>query len=182
VNWPASSAWVTAVGATMGVATNRTPEVTCQTNASKPWGATPPLITSGGGYSLAVPTPAWQASVNSRRGRGVPDVSLNGHAYAIVVGGRWLTVDGTSASAPSFAGIVSLLNSRRKAAGLTTLGFLNPMLYANEDAFNDITIGDNKCASKGWLCCGGYDSTKGWDPVTGLGTPDFRKLEQAISA
>merc|ERR1712232_230055 len=178
-NWPASSAWVTSVGATLGVATNRTPEVTCQVNASKPWGATPPLITSGGGFSSIVPTPDWQTSANSRKGRGVPDVSLNGHAYAIVVGGRWMSVDGTSASAPSFAGMVSTLNARRMAAGLTTLGFLNPLLYANPDVFNDITIGDNRCASRGWLCCGGYEATEGWDPVTGLGTPDFRKLEQA---
>lgn len=77
--------------------------------------------------------------------------------------------------------MVSLLNARRKAAGLATLGFLNPLLYANEDAFNDITVGDNKCASRGAACCGGYDATVGWDPVTGLGTPDFRKLEQAIA-
>jgi len=99
----------------------------------------------------------------------------------MVVGGKWVPVDGTSASAPTFAGMVSPLNGRRKANGLTTLGFLNPLLYANPAAFNDITIGDNKCASKGTLCCGGYDATEGWDPVTGLGTPDFRKLEVAVS-
>merc|ERR1712196_267943 len=135
----------------------------------------------GGDKSYArnhVPSQCVQALL----GRGIPDVSLDGHAYAIVVGGLWGSVDGTSASAPSFAGMVSLMNARRKAAGLTTLGFLNPLLYANEDAFNDITIGDNRCASVGWLCCGGYDATVGWDPVTGLGTPDFRKLEQAIAA
>jgi len=181
VSWPASSAWVTAVGATMGVETDRMPEIVCQVNASKPWGATEPVITSGGGFSNVVPTPEWQVEANPRRGRGVPDVSVNGHAFAIVVGGKWIAVDGTSASAPAFAGMVSLLNARRKARGLTTLGFLNPLLYANPDAFNDITIGDNRCSSKGTSCCGGYDATEGWDPVTGLGTPDFTKLEEAVS-
>eukprot|EP00929_Paragymnodinium_shiwhaense_P011001 TRINITY_DN11619_c0_g1_i1.p1 TRINITY_DN11619_c0_g1~~TRINITY_DN11619_c0_g1_i1.p1 ORF type:complete len:634 (-),score=111.15 TRINITY_DN11619_c0_g1_i1:603-2447(-) len=182
VNWPASSAWVTSVGATLGVATDRSPEVVCQVNASTPWGATPPVITSGGGYSGIIATPEWQINANSQNGRGVPDVAVNGHAFAIVVGGRWLSVDGTSASAPSFAGMISLLNARRKAAGYTTLGFLNPLLYANPDAFNDITVGDNRCASKGTLCCGGYDARVGWDPVTGLGTPDFSQLEQAVSS
>lgn len=84
-------------------------------------------------------------------------------------------VGGTSASAPIFAGIVTLLNEARIAAGKGPLGFLNPTLYANPDAFNDITIGSNPgCGT------GGFNATPGWDPVTGLGTPNFPKLKEVF--
>jgi len=39
------------------------------------------------------------------------------------------SLDGTSASAPIFAGVVTLLNDARLNAGKSPLGFLNPMLY-----------------------------------------------------
>lgn len=76
-----------------------------------------PLITTGGGYSNKNLRPDWQNNTHNMRGRGIPDISVAGHGYAIVIGGRWLTVDGTSASAPVVAGIVSLMNAQLIAAG-----------------------------------------------------------------
>jgi tripeptidyl-peptidase-1 len=50
---------------------------------------------------------------------------------------------GTSAAAPAFAGIVALLNDARLATGKTSLGFLNPLIYALKgDGFYDIVVGN----------------------------------------
>jgi len=137
------------------------------------------MITSGGGYS-AYPKPAYQKDHVTKAGRGVPDVSLAGHSYEVFIGGQRALVDGTSASAPAFGGIVSQVNARRIAAGKPPLGFINQVIYASPSAFNDITSGDNKCGTcqQGTCkCCGGYDAAVGWDAVTGLGSVDFGKFE-----
>ncbi|EJD45536.1 hypothetical protein AURDEDRAFT_21936, partial [Auricularia subglabra TFB-10046 SS5] len=52
-------------------------------------------------------------------------------------------VDGTSASSPSFASIIALINDRREAAGKPPLGLLNPFLHANPQAYTEITVGTN---------------------------------------
>ena len=52
-------------------------------------------------------------------------------------------VGGTSAAAPTFAGLVALLNDARLAVGKCSLGFLNPLIYALEgDGFHDIVVGN----------------------------------------
>merc|ERR1712190_295150 len=107
-------------------------------------------------------------------GRATPDVSLLGEKFAVESSGRVLAVGGTSASTPSWGAVISLLNEDCLAAsgGSKTLGFVNPLFYANPDAFNDITKGDNAVgenAGNGWKC------TEGWDAATGLGTPNFSK-------
>ncbi|EGC33182.1 hypothetical protein DICPUDRAFT_154796 [Dictyostelium purpureum] len=153
------------------------------------------LITTGGGFSDYSPRPSWQSSVvetylnsgvalpasnffNSSN-RGFPDVSALGHNYYVVAGDQMQVVDGTSCSSPVFGAIVALLNSYRFNNNKSPLGFINPVLYAaaasNNNAFTDITTGDNKCTE---ACCAktGYLATKGWDPVTGLGTPNFKGL------
>lgn len=57
----------------------------------------------------------------------------------------WTTpVDGTSCSTPTFSAIVALLNDVRFKAGKSPLGFLNPLLYANPQAFQDITAVTSK--------------------------------------
>lgn len=192
VSWPASSPYVTAVGATMGIEASE-PEVACQVqchNFNKSERLCHfkegPVITSGGGYSQ-YPKPDWQKSANLEcNHRGIPDVSLAGHSFNIIVGGEEMGVDGTSASSPSFAGMVTLVNARRKTAGLPTVGFINPALYQNPSAFNDITSGHNRCggghsANEGTgsiNCCGGWDAKTGWDAVTGLGSVNFEKFEK----
>ena len=95
-------------------------------------------------------------------GRGYPDVAAQGTTFAIVANGQFLAVDGTSASSPTFASIVALLNDKRLSAGLPPLGFLNPLLYSGNasSAFNDVTSGSNPgCGTDG------FPAASGWDPV-----------------
>ena len=62
------------------------------------------------------------------------------------------------------------------------LGFLNPWLYANADAFTDVTVGTNAIGHQPGrpgpvgATPYGFNCTAGWDPVTGLGTPRFGEL------
>jgi len=83
VSWPACSAWVTSVGATIGAEIGQA-EAVCQVNASGPSAAssTLPLITTGGGFSQAIKVPAWQEGHHDRPFRGVPDLALAGHSFA----------------------------------------------------------------------------------------------------
>merc|ERR1712137_1364869 len=138
-------------------------------------------ITSGGGYSGYNSKPAYQSEAVNGSKRGIPDVSLAGHAYQVIIGGQCSGLDGTSASTPVFGGIISQVNARRTAAGKPTVGFINPAIYASPSAFNDITVGNNKCGTCDndgtCKCCGGYEATSGWDAVTGLGSVDFEKFE-----
>merc|ERR1719469_1021457 len=114
-------------------------------------------------------------------GRASPDVALLGEKFAVEDDGRVLAVGGTSASTPSWGAVISLLNEDCLAAsgGQKTLGFVNPLLYKNADAFTDITKGNNAVGSNagnGWKC------TEGWDAATGLGTPNFPKLQAVVKS
>ena len=114
------------------------------------------------------------AKFNSSR-RCVPDLSIYDSGYYIIQDGSSTPIGGTSAAAPSFSGMVALLNDARLSAGKSPLGFLNPFLYANEEAFFDITRGDN----------GGFAAVAGYDPASGLGTfatATFGKLKAAALA
>ncbi|KAL6706091.1 Tripeptidyl-peptidase sed2 [Coniothyrium glycines] len=126
----------------------------------------------------------------NRHGRGFPDVSAQGFGFRVYDKGVLKSYQGTSASAPAFAGVVALLNDARLRAKKPTLGLLNPLLYSNPAALNDAVLG-------GSTGCDGYarfhgapngspviphaswNATEGWDPVTGLGTPNFPKLLKA---
>ena len=67
----------------------------------------------------------------------------------------------------------------RLQAGKPSLGFLNPLLYANAAALNDVTTGSSSgCGFSG----GGWPATAGWDAVTGLGTPNFAALSKIVAA
>ena len=187
--FPASSPYVTSVGATMGVESG-TPEVACQSDKGG-------IITSGGGFSNIFPAFPQQTAAISQYlkrvspkpvygynsgGWGFPDLSLTGLNYLVVIGGDIYSLAGTSASAPSVAGMIALINAARKASGRPTLGWLNPALYASNGSFaNDITSGNNLCLSESYFygvscCIQGFNTTLGWDPVTGFGSVDFTKL------
>jgi tripeptidyl-peptidase-1 len=59
----------------------------------------------------------------------------------------------------------------RIKVGKGALGFVNPTLYEHPEVLNDIVNGTNPgCGTKG------FSAVKGWDPVTGLGTPDYPKM------
>jgi len=152
---------------------------------------------SGGGFSNYAATPSWQksavqaylnsgvalppASYFNATGRGAPDIAAVGHNNIIEQSGSLQAVGGTSASTPINAAIISLLNQAVIAKTGKPLGFLNPFLYQayadNAANFNDITIGDNKCTEDGCSSsCQGFLCTKGWDPVTGLGSLNYKNL------
>ena len=92
-----------------------------------------------------------------------------------------MNVAGTSCASPTAAGVISLLNDLRLQAGKPTLGFLNPFLYQSAASLNDITEGASGGGCDG-LSDKGYPATEGWDPVTGLGTPDYSKLAKVVAA
>ena len=111
------------------------------------------------------------SGVFNSAGRAFPDVSALGDRILQTANGRFLLSAGTSASAPIFASLVNRINGERLKAGKKPVGFLNQAIYMNPDAFNDVVNGTNPG-------CGtvGFKAAKGWDPVTGLGTPDYPKL------
>ena len=107
--------------------------------------------------------------------RAFPDLAAMSDNFWIIINRLLMNVAGTSAATPTVAGIFSLLNDARLSAGKPVLGFLNPFIYRSRDAFNDIVTGSNNEAC--WIDdLEGYNVAAGWDPVTGLGTPDFSKL------
>lgn len=115
------------------------------------------------------PTPAqYGKGIYNRDGRGYPDAAAVGDNVLIINNGLPTLIGGTSASAPVFAAILNRVNEERIAAGKSTVGFVNPTLYAHPEMFNDITVGNNSgCGTPGFY------AAKGWDPVTGLGTPNY---------
>jgi len=100
-------------------------------------------------------------------------------------GGGVQSVGGTSASSPIVAGIVTLLNDFVIKATGKPLGFLNPLFYKMAvdmpTTFRDITVGDNTCTESGCSPrCFGFYCAVGWDPVTGLGTPNYAAQKQYL--
>lgn len=109
-------------------------------------------------------------------GRAYPDISAQATNFVIVVDGAATSVSGTSCSAPTTAGIIQLLNSGRIAAGKKSLGFLNPWLYNTASTgFTDIKSGKITGCS-GSISGAGFSAVTGWDPATGLGTPNYSAL------
>ncbi|KAJ6581843.1 family S53 protease [Mycena capillaripes] len=171
VAFPAGCPYLTAVGSVHG----QSPE-TASTFSS-------------GGFSNYFTAPDYQADavagylkalgntnegLFNTSGRGYPDVSAQGENVQIVSGGQTGGVDGTSCSSPIFASVIGLINDQLVAAGKSPLGFLNPFLYSNAAALNDVTAGSNPgCGTDG------FPAEAGWDPVTGLGTPNFAALSKA---
>ena len=96
----------------------------------------------------------------------------------MAINGSFYPVDGTSASCPVVAAMISLVNSARIKLNRPTLGWINPTIYSKaHHIFKDITIGQNNCLRIGGKCCSeGFRATPGWDPVTGWGSIDFRKF------
>lgn len=75
-------------------------------------------------------------------------------------------------SAPIFAAILTRINEERIRAGKKSIGFANPAFYKNPSMFHDVTKGDQ--SARGGACKGkSFSAVKGWDPVTGLGTPNY---------
>eukprot|EP00929_Paragymnodinium_shiwhaense_P034030 TRINITY_DN18563_c0_g1_i1.p1 TRINITY_DN18563_c0_g1~~TRINITY_DN18563_c0_g1_i1.p1 ORF type:complete len:581 (-),score=140.52 TRINITY_DN18563_c0_g1_i1:315-2057(-) len=189
-DFPASSPYVTAVGGTDFV----TRSVVGDEEA---WQS------GGGGFSNTFSTPEWQkkavdayltaaskagnlpaAAKFNRTGRAYPDVSALGgqkNPYCIAakgfLGESMQGVAGTSASSPVVAGIVARLNSARLAKGMPRMGFLNPFIYQHPEVFHDVTKGVNSDMGSS-----GFAALEGWDPATGMGTPNFPAMLKAALA
>ncbi|KAL7941112.1 peptidase S8/S53 domain-containing protein [Trichoderma barbatum] len=121
--------------------------------------------------------------VHNRGGRGYPDVAAVGENQLIIYNGEFGLIGGTSLSAPLWGSMLTLINEKRIAAGKSTLGFINPALYQHPEVFNDITEGNNNaCSSPDQTTAWGFPAAAGWDPVTGLGSPNFAALEKVLVA
>jgi subtilase family serine protease len=175
------------------------PPVNCQTH---PGVREVGWIDSGGGFSHVFTRPAYQGTLPTGSTtipggqRGVPDVGLqasartgalvyltlppDGQSGLICPGGNpcstgWYDIGGTSLSCPQWAGIVALADQLNGSG----LGLINPALYtigSNPGRyaadFYDVTTGNNQADPD----IPGYPATPGWDPVTGLGTPNAANL------
>ncbi len=113
--------------------------------------------------------------------RGYPDVSVLGSRFYTIVNQNVYSYSGSTASVTVMAGFLSLINAQLVKQNKPLLGFVNPYLYANSASFiRDITEGCNFCNSNGVCCPQGYFAVSGWDPITGLGSPDYANLLATI--
>jgi subtilase family serine protease len=164
---------------------------------------------TGGGVSTVFAKPTWQTALTPADGqRDVPDIALNAspnHDPTMIcaqgscvtgfrdASGNLNVVGGTSVGAPTFAGIVALLNQATQSAN--GLGNINPTLYtlavSTPTAFHDITTGNNivpctsgtpttgpvsaKCPTTAPFQIG-FSAGTGYDLVTGLGSLDANVL------
>jgi subtilase family serine protease len=177
-SFPTSDPWVTSVGGT-----------TIQQNGSQlseiGWSA------SGGGFSRFYTEPTFQQGLPTtdqqllNHRRGVPDVSSSADpaiglgcfaSFSFFAPSEFVG-NGTSAGSPLWAGLTAIAN---QMAG-HPLGYLNLALYKVAGGsnytrdFHDITVGNNSTNDKG-VSVAGYDAVQGWDPMTGLGTPNAQYL------
>ncbi len=185
VNFPNSSPDVVAVGGTEIAGGGTQPISSYQPEAA--WndfaGA------GGGGFSSIFAEPSYQGSIADAAGtRAVPDVSYNAALISSILvyesfdpraPAGWTLIGGTSAAAPQWAAVDAIAN---QADG--SLGFLTPRLYqvsasaaAYASSFHDIKTGNNTFNG-----VTGYPAGAGWDPATGLGTPNVAGLVTALKS
>lgn len=202
VGWPASDPLVTGVGGTYLC----TDAATGTTIDSSPPSGKCPLYPgarevawtfSGGGFSHVFAKPSYQnalpaGSTAIASMRGVPDVAYqasagtgvliyislppDGTTSDVGVTGWW-DIGGTSASAPQWAGLVAIADQINGKG----LGLINPGLYKIASTpgpyygldFYDIATGNTNQTD---ASIPGYAAGTGWDPVTGLGTPNAANL------
>ena len=151
---------------------------------------------SGGGYSKLFKRPSYQNGFVPSSSRGVPDVSYSGDVNngLLIAWSQGVTANvgniyefgGSSAASPQWAAVIALADQ----AGHRRLGFLNGDLYSLAHGsrygyvFHDITRGNNTVSvagsSNATVRITGYASAKGWDAVTGLGSPNVAHLLQYL--
>ena len=170
IGWPATSAYVLAVGGTAFSGTG-----TAITEAA--WDD------STGGLSSQIARPSYQTTANTgidTTFRAVPDVSALASDWFLVYGDagkeQSTEVGGTSLATPIWAGVITYLNAISLQLKGNTLGYINPLLYsmaANcSTCFHDITAGSSN----------GYSAKVGYDLITGLGSPNLPAMEAYLTA
>ena len=184
VSWPAVSPNVLAVGGT------RLSYSGSGVRSEQGWART------GGGISQYTAAPSYQANtvpgMGSLARRAVADVAFNadpttGQYVAVMPPGStavsWLSVGGTSLSTPQWAGLIAVANAQRVLAAKAMIGVPHALLYGGiasvpgsyASAFADITQGSNGS-------CSTCTAKTGYDPLTGLGTPNVTNLLAALTA
>jgi subtilase family serine protease len=185
VNLPASDPLVLAAGGTTLTANHKTGSYISETGWGLPDGNPGTQFqASGGGFSRRFARPSYQAGLpTSGTGRGVPDVASDaapntGMAVVTSNGGHGYTTrnsGGTSAAAPLWAGVIALADQYARR----DLGFVNPAIYqiaeTNGHAFHEITTGDNAVSFPPHTIAG-YHAGRGWNAVTGWGSPNAAVL------
>ncbi len=156
--------WLSGNNAVMGSARSYIPEQVWNESGAD-------LAAGGGGASLIYAKPAWQAGsgVPADGQRDVPDVSLAAAAhdgYLLIYGGSRYVVAGTSASAPSFAGIMAMVLQKYGSQGSVNANLYSLATFA-AGAFHDITLGNNSVPG-----VTGFNATAGYDRASGLGSVD----------
>lgn len=174
--YPSGCQYITSVGATQSF----DPEVAVDPSLGG--------FYSGSGFSNLYSQPSFQEKAVSayisaldgqddgqynKSGRAYPDVSAQGSRYIIQTLSEG-KVSGTSASAPTFASIIALLNDARRKSGKGNIGWFNPKAYANSQGFTDVAKGNSSGCANTKL---DFPTAQGWDPSTGLGTPIFSQLQ-----
>ncbi|KAK6509659.1 hypothetical protein TWF481_004390 [Arthrobotrys musiformis] len=176
--FPATCPFSTSVGGTFGVQPEKA--VSFSSGGFSNYFARPDYQDSAvGSYISTQADAAAYRNYYNASGRAFPDISAQGSRFHVFVGGYDQLVSGTSASSPAFAAVISLVNNDRIHRGEKPLGFLNPWLYTvatEKKGIVDITSGTSKGCSRS-IPGAGWKATTGWDPVTGLGTPDFSILK-----
>ncbi len=173
--WPGDDQYVTGVGGT---------DLTT-TGPGGAWSREVGWRFSGGGPSPdGIAIPSYQAPFithknnGSRKLRNVPDIAGDADTdnYSCYDGGCFTGNGGTSYAAPLWAGFIALVNQQAAALGKRPVGFLNPTVYAIGDkwaydrVFHDEKDGDN----------GRYVAIRGFDLVTGFGSPAGQPLIDAL--
>ena len=214
--------WNTANDTALGSAKSYIPEdvwnETCTTACQS---GQPPLAAGGGGASILFPKPSWQTGVTGipadNTHRYLPDVSLTaaGHdPYLLCVEASCVPdaqnnisfsgVEGTSASTPSFASILALVDEKMsqgpEGASGARQGQADYVLYQlaaqqqkagtacnasgaslpnSACVFYDVTVGNNSVPGEPAYPTGAYSSTAGYDRASGLGSVNITNLVNA---
>jgi uncharacterized membrane protein len=155
------------------------------TGPGGPWLSESAWNDGGGGVSTTYAIPGYQQSMNmaalggSNTMRNIPDVALTAAIQMLLIcnDGEWVSVGGTSAAAPLWAGFAALANQQAAANGQPAVGFLNPTLYVIGNGsdyggdLHDIVTGSN-----------GFAAVPGFDLATGWGTPAGQPLINDLTA
>src|SRR5882757_9494299 len=169
--------WAANNGAGSGSALNYIPEEVWNESAAKGGSG---LWASGGGASLYFTQPAWQRGVSgigaANGMRAVPDVAVSASAhdgYIIIENGGYYVISGTSASSPSFAGLMALVDQSKGGVGQ---GNANPSLYAllnaSKNPFHATPSGSNNVPGVSGFTASGA----AYNLATGLGSVDGSML------
>jgi len=130
---------------------------------------------------VPLPTPGLFNASN----RAYPDIGAVGENFCVLDPNQACNMAaGTSASCPLIASLITLLNQDRLNANKKPLGFVNPLIYKMYDMNptlyfqNNMTIGNNagECPPSN-----GFTAAQGWDPLTGVGSPNFGAIRKYIA-